>query len=408
VAALDLVLGAQGNSDLGRGLVHEPIVFARVRCSQVLTTWRFSGRGDTHAGGEHASAGRIGFRAVVRKVLFGTLALAPVLIALHYLADIPDTAEFVIAAIALIPLAWLIGEATEHAAEHTGPGIGGFLNATFGNAPELIIALIAVHEGLTEVVRGSLTGSVVSNLLLVLGASLLAGGRGRLDRYSSFLSFGLLAFATVMFLIPAIPSWDGDPDRESLARLSVPVSVVVLLVYVVIIWFSLRRHRALHVASDEEVRAWSLRSALLALAAATITTALVAEILVGSLQVFADKVGLTEFFVAAVIVAIVGNAAEHGGAVVVAFRGKIALAGEIALSSAAQVAVFLIPAVALLSWLLDPLALSFRPVEMAALAGSTVFTALVLFDGRSSRLRGGLLVLGYAVVVAAFFLAGDR
>jgi Ca2+:H+ antiporter len=345
---------------------------------------------------------------LVRKILFSSLALAPLVIGLHYLVHPPETAEFVLAAIALIPLAWLIGEATEHAAEHTGPGIGGFLNATFGNAPELIIALIAVHEGLTEVVRGSLTGSVIGNLLLVLGASLVAGGRGELDRYSSFLSFGLLGFATVLFLIPAIPSWEGDPDRHSLAVLSVPVSIVLLLVYVGVTLFSLRRHRALHVASDEEIEGWSFRLALGALAIATVVTALVAEILVGSLEVFADKVGLSEFFVAAVIVAIVGNAAEHGGAVVVAFRGKIALAGEIALSSAAQVAVFLIPAVALLSWLLDPLALSFRPVEIAALAGSVAYTTLILFQGRSSRVRGGLLLLGYAVVVIAFFLAGDR
>ena len=306
---------------------------------------------------------------MVRKILFGTLALAPLTILLHYVADLPETAEFVLAAMALIPLAWLIGEATEHAAEHTGPGIGGFLNATFGNAPELIIALIAVNEGLTEVVRGSLTGSVVSNLLLVLGAALLAGGRGQLDRYSSFLSFGLLAFATVLFLIPSIPGWEGDPDRHSLEVLTVPVSIFLLVVYVGVTWYSLRRHSAMHIASDEEIRAWSLRTALGALAGATALTALVAEILVGSLEVFADKAGLSEFFVAAVIVAIVGNAAEHGGAVIVAFRGKIALAGEIALSSAAQVAVFLIPAVALLSWLLDPLALSFRPVEIAALAG---------------------------------------
>ena len=345
---------------------------------------------------------------MVRKVLFGTLALAPLTIALHYLSDLSETTEFVLSAAALIPLAWLIGEATEHAAEHTGPGIGGFLNATFGNAPELIIALIAVHEGLTEVVRGSLTGSVVSNLLLVLGAALVAGGRGELDRYSSFLSFGLLAFATVLFLVPAIPSWDGDPDRHSLAVLSIPVSLVLLAVYVGVTWYSLRRHRELHVSSDEEIEAWSFRTALVALALATIVTALVAEILVGSLQVFADKVGLTEFFVAAVIVAIVGNAAEHGGAVIVAFRGKIALAGEIALSSAAQVAVFLIPAVALLSWLLEPLALSFRPVEIAALGGSVAYTALVLFNGRSSRARGGMLLLGYAVVVTGFFVAGDR
>ena len=345
---------------------------------------------------------------MVRRILFASLAVAPIAIGLHYLTDIPDTAEFVISALALIPLAWLIGEATEHAAEHTGPGIGGFLNATFGNAPELIIALSAVNEGLTEVVRGSLTGSVVSNLLLVLGASLVAGGRGTLDRYSSFLAFGLLAVATVVFLIPAIPGWEGDPDRDSLARLSVPVSIALLVIYVVVTWFSLRRHARLHVASDEELRGWSLRSALGALAIATVTTALVAEILVGSLEVFSDKVGLSEFFVAAVIVAIVGNAAEHGGAVVVAYRGKIALAGEIALSSAAQVAVFLVPAVALLSWLIDPLALSFRPVEIAALAGSVVFTAIVLFDGRSSRLRGYLLIGGYVVVVITFFLAGDR
>jgi len=170
----------------------------------------------------------------------------------------------------------------------------------------------------------------------------------------------------------------------------------------------LRRHRALHVSSDDEIDAWSLRSALGALAVATIATALVAEILVGSLEAFADKAGLSDFFVAAVVVAIVGNAAEHGGAVLVAHRGKIALAGEIALSSAAQVAVFLIPAVALLSWLLEPLALSFRPVEIAALGGSVLFTAIVLFDGRSSRVRGALLLAGYAVVVVAFLAAGDR
>ena len=345
---------------------------------------------------------------MIRKILFGSLFLAPIAIGFHYVADLSETTEFVLSALALIPLAWLIGEATEHAAEHTGPGIGGFLNATFGNAPELIIALIAVQEGLTEVVRGSLTGSVVSNLLLVLGASLVAGGRGQLDRSSSFLAFGLLAFATILFLVPSIPSWNGDPDRHSLAAISVPVSVVLLLVYIAVTWYSLRRHRALHVASDEEIEAWSLRAALVALAIATVATALVAEILVGSLEVFSDKAGLSEFFVAAVIVAIVGNAAEHGGAVIVAFRGKIALAGEIALSSAAQVAVFLIPAVALLSWLIEPLALSFRPVEIAALGGSVLYTAVVVYSGQSSRTRGGLLVLGYAVVVIAFLLAGDR
>jgi Ca2+:H+ antiporter len=345
---------------------------------------------------------------VVRKALFASLALAPATIALHYLVHPPETVEFVLAAASLIPLAWLIGEATEHAAEHTGPGVGGFLNATFGNAPELIIALIAVNEGLTEVVRGSLTGSVVSNLLLVLGASLIAGGRGTLDRFSSLLSLGLIAFATLLFLAPSVPGWSGDPDTHGLAVVSAALSVVLLVVYVAVTWFSLRRHATMHVSSDDEIEGWSFRQALGALAAATAVTALVAEILVGSIDAFAEKAGLSEFFVAAVIVAIVGNAAEHGGAIVVAARGKIALAAEIALASAAQVAVFLIPAVALLSWLIEPLSLSFRPVEIAALASSVVYTALVLAGGRSSRLRGGLLVGGYAVVVVAFFAAGDR
>jgi Ca2+:H+ antiporter len=341
---------------------------------------------------------------VARRLLTAALALGPIVILLHYVADIDEEAEFALAALALIPLAWLIGEATEHASHHTGAGVGGFRNA-----PELIIALIAVNEGLTEVVRGSLTGSVVGNLLLVLGFSLALGGNGEVDRPSSFTSLVLVALAAVVFLIPSIPGWDGDPDRHSLAVVSLVVAIVLLAVYVVVTWLSLRRHHEMHVSAEPaEMMGWSLRLSLLVLSAATLVTAFVAEVLVGSLEVFAETLGLSEFFVAAVIVAIVGNAAEHGGAVIVAFRGKLALAGEIALSSAAQVAVFLIPAVALLSWLLEPLALSFRPVEMAALAGSVVYTTLILFHGRSSRVRGGLLILGYAVVVAAFFLAGDR
>jgi len=345
---------------------------------------------------------------VIRRALFASLALAPITIALHYAVHPSATVEFVMAAISLIPLAWLIGEATEHAAEHTGPGIGGFLNATFGNAPELIIALIAVNDGLTDVVRGSLSGSVIGNLLLVLGASLVAGGRGRIDRFSSFLSFGLIAFATALFLIPSIPAWNGDPDTDGLAVVSAAISVVLLLTYVVVTWYSLRRHRAMHVSSDEEVDAWSLRASLGVLALATVVTALVAEILVGSLEEFAQQVGLSDFFVSSVIVTIVGNAAEHGGAIVVASRGKISLAAEIALSSAAQVAVFLIPAVALLSWLIDPLSLSFRPVEIAALAGSVLYATIILYGGRSSRGRGWLLLAGYALVVVVFFLVGDR
>ncbi|HET9323517.1 MAG TPA: calcium/proton exchanger [Gaiellaceae bacterium] len=346
---------------------------------------------------------------MARRILWASLALAPFTIALHYLSDIGDTAEFVLASAALIPLAWLIGEATEHAAHHTGPGIGGFLNATFGNAPELIIALLAVNEGLTEVVRGSLTGSVVGNLLLVLGFSLLFGGRGEIDRRSSFGSLGLVALAVLLLLVPSVPSWEGDAERDLIVDLSIPVSIALLLVYLVVTWISLRRHRELHV-SDEAARmaGWSFSRSLAWLGAATVVTALIAEIVVGSIDQFAENVGLSDFFVAAVIVAIVGNAAEHGGAVVVAYRGRIKLAAEIALASSAQVAVFLIPAVALLSLLIEPLALAFRPVEIGALAFGVVVTSLLLAQGRSGRARGAALVVAYVVAAAAFYVAGDR
>jgi Ca2+:H+ antiporter len=346
---------------------------------------------------------------VARRILSGSLALAPVTIFVHYAFHPGEVVEFVLAAAALIPLAWLIGEATEQAAHHTGPGIGGFLNATFGNAPELIIALFAVNEAKFEVVRGSLTGSVIGNLLLVLGFSLLFGGRGPIDRESSFVSLALVGFAVLLFLIPAVPGWEGDPERDFIAQLSVPVSIVLLLVYVGVTWLSLRRHRRLHVSDQAAgMRAWDLSTAMLVLGLATIVTALIAEILVGSIDVFAERAHLSEFFVAAVIVAIVGNAAEHGGAVVVAARGQIKLAAEIALASSAQVAVFLIPAVALLSWLIDPLALSFRMVEIAALAASVVFTFLLLVQGQSSRARGVALIVGYVAVAVAFFAAGER
>jgi Ca2+:H+ antiporter len=345
----------------------------------------------------------------VRKVLWFSLVLAPIVFVLD-LAGAGDVLLFVLAAAALIPLAWVIGEATEHAAHHTGPGIGGFINATFGNAPELIIALFAVNEALPEVVRGSLTGSVIGNLLLVLGFSLAFGGRGELDRQSSLLSLGLVAGATALFLIPSIPSWEGDPERHALAVISVPVACVLLGVYLAVTFYSLRRHHELHVSDEPAaMHAWSLRLSLLVLAVATVVTAVVAEIHVGSIETFAEAAGLTDFFVAAVIVAIVGNAAEHGGAVIVAARGKIRLAAEIALASSAQVAVFLIPVVVLLSWAVTPaLPLSFRPIEIAALGGATAFTAVVLWGGHSSRTRGVLLIGAYVGIATAFYFAGDR
>ena len=346
---------------------------------------------------------------MARKILWGSLALAPITLAADYALGLGDTTLFVLAALALVPLAWLIGEATEQAAHHTGPGIGGFLNATFGNAPELIISLLAIADGLTEVVRGSLSGSVVGNSLLVLGFSLLFGrGDQTIDRESSTTWVALVVVATLVFLVPAVPSWHGDPERHLLTVLSLPVAIALLLVYLGVTWWQLRQHRRRHERQESSDGVWSLQLAVGVLAAATVITALIAEVLVGTIETFAEQAHLSDFFVAAVIVAIVGNAAEHGGAVVVANRGNVKLAAEIALSSAAQVAVFLIPAVALLSWAIEPLALSFRAVELAAVGGSALVVGWLFWDRRSSNWHGAALIALYAGVAAAFFFAGDR
>jgi len=348
---------------------------------------------------------------VGRKLLWGSLVLAPVTIVLRYVFHTGDATLFVLSAAALVPLAWLIGEATDHAGEHTGPGIGGFLNASFGNAPELIIALFAVADSLPEVVRGSLTGSIVSNLLLVLGLALVAGNdRERLDRSSLFVQLGLVVAAVLLFLLPAVPGFDDGPERHSLAVATAPVAAILLLLYLAVTAWGLRRHKRLHLASGAQPgEGWSLWLALAVLAVATALTAIASEILVHSLGAFAEAAGLSEFFIATVIVAIVGNAAEHGGAIVIARRGKLRLATEIAVSSSAQVALLVTPAVALLSWLVTPaLPLSFRPVELATMGAAALVAGAVLWDGRGRRREGFFLVALYVAVAAVFFAAGDR
>ena len=208
--------------------------------------------------------------------------------------------------------------------------------------------------------------------------------------------------------MPSVPGFHGDPDRHSLAVLTIPVAIGLLVLYVVTTVRNLRRHHAAHTAEARE-HAWSLPRALVALACATVVTALVSEILVHSLHGFARTAGLSEFFISAVIVAIVGNAAEHGGAVVIARRGKMELASEIAISSSAQVAIFLIPAVALLSWVVTPaLPLSFRPIELIGMGGAAAFVALVVRDARSRRREGAFLIALYGAFVLSIYLVGDR
>ena len=337
------------------------------------------------------------------------LLLGPLVIALDRLDAAGQLPLFLLAGAALIPLAWVIGEATDNLALHTGPGIGGFLNATFGNAPELIIAIVAVAEGLTDIVRASLVGSIAGNLLLVLGFTLLFGRNGAIDRKSAYISLGLVGFATVLMLVAAVPGFHGDPDRRSLAEFSVPIAVLLLVVRIAVTRFSLRRQRRIRASADLEDGGWPLPAALVVLGLATVVTALLTETLVGTLRAFAETAHLSEFFVAVVIVAIVGNATEHGSAVLLARRGRTKLAVEIPLASSAQIAGLLIPLVALLSWFFDePLALSFRPVELAAMGIAAVLPAVVLRTGRTTRFGGAILLVAYTALVALFYLAGDR
>jgi len=346
---------------------------------------------------------------VVRKLLWASLVLAPVTVAVDKLTDAGDVTLFVLAAIALVPLAWLIGESTEHAAEHTGPGIGGFLNASFGNAPELIIALFAVGANLPVVVLGSLAGSVISNLLLVYGVTQIVGPDGaRIDRGSLLVQLQLVGAAVVALVLPTALGYTGAPERHAVVVVSVPVAILLLLLYLAVVGRNLQRHRRRE-REDPREGTWSLATALAVLAVATGATAWICEILVHSLGAFSKAVGLSDFFIAVVVVAVVGNAAEHGGAIVIARNGKMKLASEIAISSSAQVALLVLPVVTLLSLLFThPLALSFTWSELFAMAGAAAVVTAIVWDGRSSRREGAFLVVAYAAAVIGFLLGGGR
>jgi Ca2+:H+ antiporter len=337
-----------------------------------------------------------------RVLLWASLILVPAALAAALL-DMSDVTVFVVSVLALIPLAWVIGEATEQVGEYTGPAIAGLLNASFGNAPELMIALFAVANGLFDVVRGSLSGSVISNLLLVLGFSLFVGGRGHIARRSAYGALGMVALAGLLFTLPTMAH--GWSAHEQLTAIGVGVAAVLLAIYVVVTVRSVvlesRRHRENGGGSGGAD--WSLPRALVTLGLATLATVAVTEVLVDSIEAFSRASGLSELFVSAVIVAIAGNAAEHGGAVVIAARGGVRLASEIALQSASQVAVGVIPAVVLLSLAIRPMPLFFNWVEYLGLAVAILVPASLLVRGRSARWRGTSMVAAYAAVVFAFY-----
>jgi Ca2+:H+ antiporter len=325
-----------------------------------------------------------------------------------------DVLVFLTSALAVLPLAGLIGAATEEVARYVGPGVGGFLNATFGNAAELIIAVLALREGLTEVVKASLTGSVLGNLLLVLGLSMTVGGWGRVrqtfDRTSVGVSAGLLLLTVAALLLPDIYaetlSGTAPLQAPSIMTISVLVSVVMLATYAASLVFSLKTHRSVLGAShaDEDPPRLAQRSALLVLLGATLLTAVAAEVLVGSIEHAASAIGLSDLFIGAVVVAIVGNAAEHFSAVLFARRDQMDLAVGIALGSAAQVGLLVAPIAVLVSLLVGhPMALVFDHFELGAMLFAVLGVGFLSLDGESNWFEGVLLVAFYGIIAIIFF-----
>jgi len=342
------------------------------------------------------------------------LVFVPISIALE-VARAPAAWVFATAALAIVPLAGLVGQATEATTEHTGPGLGGLLNATFGNATELIIGLLAVREGLYAVVKASITGSILGNMLLVLGMSALVGGWGRerqiFSRTAAGASASMLMLAVVALVMPA--AWDlvvtgslryTDPTVEALSLLT---AVVLLLTYLGSLVFSLVTHRELFAAvQDQEHRvpAYHLSSAVTLLLGATALAAVEADLLVGAIQPAAVALGLTELFIGVVIVGIVGNAAEHFTAIVVAAKGQMELAFHISIGSSAQVALLVAPVLVLASLLFgQPMDLVFNPFEIVAIALAVFAVAIVSLDGETNWFEGLQLVAVYLVLAIAFY-----
>jgi Ca2+:H+ antiporter len=342
------------------------------------------------------------------------------------LAHASPAAIFFTAALGIIPTAALMGQATEELAARSGPGIGGLLNVTFGNAPELIIALFALAEGLHEVVKASIVGSIIGNALLVLGASMLVGGIGRrtqtFNATAASAQSSMLLLAAAALMMPAIfelvegrglpsPTAELVDYGSTVENLSLAVAVVLMGTYVAGLFFSLRTHRDLfnppYAEQEEEGFGWSVRRSVLMLFIAGLAVGLMSEVLVGSITEASESVGLSEFFIGVIVVAIVGNAAEHWVAVLVAYKDKMDLSVNIAIGSAAQIALFVAPVLVIASFLIGPgpLPLVFNGFELGAIVLAILIANTVTSDGESNWFEGAQLLAVYAIVGIAFYYA---
>jgi Ca2+:H+ antiporter len=340
------------------------------------------------------------------------LPFFPIAIGLEVLAPERHLLVFITSSLAILPLAGWMGRATEQLAERLGEGVGGLLNATFGNAAELIIAFAALRAGLHDVVKASIAGSIIGNILLVLGAAMLAGGLRRHEQHfnpaGARSQATMLILAAIALILPAAFQAAESATAQSLGRLSVSISIVLLVIYLLYLAFALVTHAALfagsHLPEEGQAHAPIGRAASL-LAVATVGIAWMSEIMVGAIEPAAHELGLSNIFVGVFLVAIMGNAAEHATAISAALKDRMDLALSIAIGSSVQVALFVAPLLVLASLFVGP-----TPMDLAFPAGlvltvllSVLITGQVAGDGRSDWLKGAQLLAVYLVLALTFY-----
>ncbi len=365
------------------------------------------------------------------------LIFVPVAIILRFVPGLDNpTALFIVACLAIIPLAGWMGRATEHLAEHLGQGVGGLLNATFGNAAELIIALFALSKGLDGVVKASITGSIIGNILLVLGLSFFAGGvkfrKQEFNRTAASINATALTLAAIALIIPtvfhqtaaAVPVAHGGWTPAKEQSLSLAIAIVLIVTYALTLLFSLVTHKELFVGeqshgviaevgkerteAEEHGVGWSVGKSVTILLVATAFVALVSEFLVGAVEGARETLGLTEVFVGVIVVAIIGNAAEHSSAILMAMRNKMDLSMGIALGSSLQIALFVAPVLLFASYLFGrPMNLEFTIPEVVAVVASIIIVEQISSDGESNWVEGMQLLSVYAILAILFYFLPD-
>ena len=353
------------------------------------------------------------------KVLTAPLVFVPVALVLEYVVHAGPVAVFAVSALAIVPLAGWMGRATEHLADHVGEGVGGLLNATFGNAAEFIIAIMALRAGLYDLVKASITGSIIGNILLVFGLAALAGGLKfnvtKFNRTAAANGATLLMLGTIALIMPAIFHLVSPDVQVSEQRMSLLISLVLLVTYGLSLVFALKTHSHLYTAgagADDDFdhdpkHEWSKGKSLTVLFLSAAVVGVMSELLVASAEHAAQEIGMSEVFVGVIVVAIIGNAAEHSTAVLVALKNKMDLSINIAIGSSLQIALFVAPALVLLSYVVGPtpMDLRFTTMEVVAVAASVGVFAMICQDGESNWMEGVQLLAVYAVLGIAFFFS---